>query len=88
MQFPISQAKVHCDGKWELYKELRARYNSFSRPSQMGCSKASTVISVTIPSHTSRAVKLAVAEVGHLELIFHFLSVLVVSEKKKIHGPG
>ena len=41
MQFPISQAMVHCDGKWELYEERRARYNSPSRPSQMGSSQSS-----------------------------------------------
>ena len=27
-QFPISQAMVHCDGKWELHEERRVRYNS------------------------------------------------------------
>ena len=32
MQFPISQAMVHCDGKWELHEERRARYNSPSLP--------------------------------------------------------
>ena len=41
MQIPISQAMVHCDGKWELYKERRARYNSPSRPSRMGSSQSS-----------------------------------------------
>ena len=33
MQFPISQAMVHCDGKWELHEERRVRYNSPSLPS-------------------------------------------------------
>ena len=27
-EFPISQAMVHCDGKWELHEERRVRYNS------------------------------------------------------------
>ena len=26
--FPISQAMVHCDGKWELHEERRVRYSS------------------------------------------------------------
>ena len=32
MQFPISQAMVHCDGKGELHEERRVRYNSPSLP--------------------------------------------------------